>query len=239
MKQLLFALTFLTRLPIPNPYKYNEKNFASSIWLYPIVGAMIGGILILGYFGVSFITPNVEVRALILIFLYVLISGGLHLDGLADTCDGIFSGRNKERILEIMQDSRIGTFGVISLILYFLCMFIVLQVVDWQVLFIYPIIGRASVLLGAGISKYARESGLGKVIVDSANIRHVIYSVLLTIIIGGIVDIKMVISIGITFIWVIFVTLNINNKLSGITGDVMGMLIESSQCVFLLAVILI
>ncbi|HHY14336.1 MAG TPA: adenosylcobinamide-GDP ribazoletransferase, partial [Thermoanaerobacterales bacterium] len=108
------ALTFLTRFPI-YPKFIDEHLLARSTVYFPIVGLLIG--LILGYMDIilGYLFHD-AVRAIILIIAYITITGGLHLDGLVDTFDGILGGYTKEEILEIMRDSSMGTFGGIALI---------------------------------------------------------------------------------------------------------------------------
>lgn len=234
MKPFILALTFLTRLYIPNRYEMNDQDFAGSISFYPIIGLIIGGILSAIRWGVLYMTPEMDILALVLIIGYVFLSGGLHLDGLADSFDGLFSGRDKARIFEIMQDSRIGSFGVIGLILYFAFLLITFQHVDWTIILLFPLVGRGSVLLAAGSSNYAKEKGMGKLIVDAAGPNHIIYAIVLTIAVGALLDMKNILPICITYVLVLIMTQVIRKKLSGITGDIMGMTVEVSQCIFLL-----
>lgn len=234
MKQFILALTFLTRLYIPNRYEMSEKDFAGSVWFYPIIGLVMGGLLSLIYLGLLYVTDAPNLLSLLLVISYLLISGGLHLDGLADSFDGLFSGRDKARIFEIMSDSRIGSFGVIGLILYFITMFIALQYANWGIVLLFPLIGKGSILVSAGISEYAKEKGMGKIIVDATTPAQLVFAVLLSFIIGALVNFKSILPIAITYLFVVIMTKAIHKKLSGITGDIMGMTVEVSQCLFLL-----
>ncbi len=233
LKPFILALTFLTRLYIPNRYEMNDQDFTGSITFYPIIGLIIGGILSALRWGVFYITPEMDIMALVLIVSYVFLSGGLHLDGLADSFDGLFSGRDTTRIFEIMNDSRIGSFGVIGLILYFAFLLITFQHVDWTILLLFPFVGRSSILLAASTSNYAKEKGMGKLIVDAAGPKHILYVIVLTLVLGALLDMKSLIPICITYILVLLMTQVIRKKLNGITGDIMGMTVEVSQCIFL------
>lgn len=239
MKRFILALTFLTRLYIPNRYKMDEKDFAGSIWFYPFIGLIIGGILSAVNWGMLLLTEEMDIMALVLVLSYVFLSGGLHLDGLADSFDGLFSGRDRTRIFEIMQDSRIGSFGVIGLIIYFACLFILFQHIDWTIMLLFPLVGRCAVLLAAGISSYAKEKGMGKIIVEAAGRKHVVFALVISFAIGATLNIKSLIPMCITYILVFIMTKSISKKLSGITGDIMGMTVEVSQCIFLLMTVLI
>lgn len=234
MKQFILALTFLTRLYIPNRYQMDEKDFAGSVWFYPIIGLIIGSLLAALNWGLLWLTGEPGLIALILVLAYVFLSGALHLDGLADSFDGLFSGRDKARIFEIMQDSRIGSFGVVGLIIYFGTMLITLQYIDWPIVLLFPLVGRCSILVAAGISQYAKEKGMGKIIVDATKPVHLVYAIILSLVFGTLLDYKSLIPISITYLLVFIMTKGIHKKLSGITGDIMGMTVEVSQCLFLL-----
>ncbi|MBL4890077.1 MAG: adenosylcobinamide-GDP ribazoletransferase, partial [Candidatus Lindowbacteria bacterium] len=106
------ALTFLTVLPFPKTNaKPSSDTLGNTLKYYPLVGLILG--LILAGTGMAlllFVPPMLT--ALIITVLWALLTGGLHLDGVSDTCDGLFSSRTPERSLEIMKDSHIGTMGV-------------------------------------------------------------------------------------------------------------------------------
>ncbi|MBS3921456.1 MAG: adenosylcobinamide-GDP ribazoletransferase, partial [Deltaproteobacteria bacterium] len=116
MKDFLRAISFLTILPVGKSLSFGEKELARSMAFFPLVGLVIGLLLALGYYLLSFLLPKAIVLWLTIGFL-VFLTRGLHLDGFADTIDGLASGGSREKILEVMRDSRIGAFGVIGLIL--------------------------------------------------------------------------------------------------------------------------
>ncbi|MBC7959001.1 MAG: adenosylcobinamide-GDP ribazoletransferase, partial [Vallitaleaceae bacterium] len=129
---------------------------------------------------------------------------------------------------------RVGTFGVIGLILYFLGMWICLRQANWQMVLLFPILGRSAILVSAGVSTYAKESGLGKSIVDTAKGLHILLGLSATLLVAVLLDLQLVIPVIAAFIIVFLLTKRISKILKGITGDVLGMLVEVSQCVFLL-----
>lgn len=123
---LRLALMLLTRLPIPGGSAV-DGNVARAVWLFPVVGIVVG----LGG-GAVFLAANrlglgISTAALLAIGMQVLLTGALHEDGLADTADGFGGGRTRERKLEIMRDSRIGTYGVVALLLVLSLRFSALQ----------------------------------------------------------------------------------------------------------------
>lgn len=112
-RAFIAALQFLTRLPIPVQVADDPGVFRRSTVFYPAAGLVIGGMVAgIGY-GASFVFPA-PVNAALLLCIWVLLTGGLHLDGLMDTADGLLSHRSRERMLEIMKDSRVGAMGVIA-----------------------------------------------------------------------------------------------------------------------------
>ncbi len=111
------ALGLLSRLPVRVDMERAQKRGAKAAWAYPIAGLVLGGLTVL--FGIALIMlgiPNIATAGIMLIFMTV-ITGAMHEDGLADSCDGLWGGWDKTRRLEIMKDSAIGAYGVIGLIL--------------------------------------------------------------------------------------------------------------------------
>src|SRR5690349_16753637 len=104
MKRLLAAFRFFTVIPVPGTFGTGEDDLAGCVQYIPIVGLVIGAIAGLAGWALPFVAPP-AVASSLLIALLIRISGGLHMDGLADTADGFYGTRRKERILEIMKDS--------------------------------------------------------------------------------------------------------------------------------------
>lgn len=123
---LRLALMLLTRLPIPGGGAV-DGNVARAVWLFPVVGVLVG----LGggavFFAANRLGLGISTAALLAIGMQVLLTGALHEDGLADTADGFGGGRTRERKLEIMRDSRVGTYGVVTLLLVLSLRFSALQ----------------------------------------------------------------------------------------------------------------
>ena len=123
-EQFIILIQFMTRIPIPLKISYSEKKLGKSIKFFPLVGLIIGLILYFSNFLVTVYFKNIfynkTIIAIFLTILEILIVGIIHIDGLADTFDGLFSYAKKEKMLEIMKDSRIGTNGTVVLILYFI-----------------------------------------------------------------------------------------------------------------------
>jgi adenosylcobinamide-GDP ribazoletransferase len=119
MDRILATLMFFTRLPFWRIKQVDAEHFKHVVPLWPLAGWLTGGIMV----GVLWLAAQVfplSVAWIIAIIARLLITGCLHEDGLADFCDGMGGGVTRERILLIMKDSHIGTYGVIGLIIYFL-----------------------------------------------------------------------------------------------------------------------
>ncbi len=161
----LVALRFLTVLPISWKSEKDGLFFKASVIWFPLVGLLIGlsvsGILILisSYCSTQFL-------AVVLMILLAGFSGFLHLDGLADSADGLLSNRPRERALEIMRDSRIGAMGVVALFFLLLAKFAALSTLPVEYMIaagvLMPVAGRSAILLSMALLPYARQGeGLG------------------------------------------------------------------------------
>jgi adenosylcobinamide-GDP ribazoletransferase len=113
-RALRAAVTFLTRVPFPGPI--DPGDFGASTIYFPIIGAFVGGVGAGVFWATSIVWPTIVALALSLVAT-VLLTGALHEDGLADAADGFGGGATPERVLDIMKDSRIGTYGAVALIL--------------------------------------------------------------------------------------------------------------------------
>jgi adenosylcobinamide-GDP ribazoletransferase len=119
MRNLRIAFGLLTTLPIGMPEDWQPGDSGRAAIWYPLVGLVIGGLTWLAWRGLSLYFPPLVVGVVTLL-VWVLLSGGLHLDGLADCCDGLLASVSPERRLEIMKDPRLGTFGGVGLLLVLL-----------------------------------------------------------------------------------------------------------------------
>ena len=246
-EQFIILIQFMTRIPIPLKISYSEKKFGKSIKFFPLVGLIIGLILYFANFLIIVYLKNIfynkTIIAIFLIILEILIVGIIHIDGLADTFDGLFSYAKKEKMLEIMKDSRIGTNGTVVLILYFITKTVLISEIittNPKYLIIFPIIARLSTPVNAGLSNYARKSGMSNAIISENGIFEAIFSLALSIIlVFYIIDIKGIITIFIAFIFIIIFMLNVRKKIDGITGDTMGACLElTSILVLFLGIVL-
>jgi adenosylcobinamide-GDP ribazoletransferase len=119
LDDLRTAGAFLTRLPIPHPAGPEPANFARAYRVFPVLGAVIGGVLGLVYLGLRAIGVPDLVAAALVLGASAILTGALHEDGLADVADGFGGGRDAAAKLEIMRDSRLGTYGALALMVSF------------------------------------------------------------------------------------------------------------------------
>ncbi|MAI11796.1 MAG: adenosylcobinamide-GDP ribazoletransferase [Rhodospirillaceae bacterium TMED167] len=117
MDDLQICLMFLTRIPVPGGLALSDPSLAQACRFFPVIGALVGVIGAIVLAVANQLNLPQEASVLLAISAMVMVTGGLHEDGISDTADGLGGGSNKDRRLEIMKDSRVGAFGVIALVL--------------------------------------------------------------------------------------------------------------------------
>ncbi len=243
ISRFVLMLQFLTVLPLPFKPEVRKEDLGRGLVFAPLAGMVIGGILCGVYFISSLVFP-VIVSSVIVIAAYAIVTGGLHLDGLGDTFDGLFSGRPRPKMLEIMRDSRIGTNALLSvtLVLFINISCIAsLPVVDsalplYTIILLMPAAGRMGCLLAAGTSVYAREGeGTGRSFVDNCKLIHVISGALIffaiAFLLAGINGLLLALA-SMTVSWLL--TKVFSRKIGGVTGDILGAVCELTQAAFLM-----
>lgn len=226
---LLIALQFLTRLPIRLPgVPTPDENGRSLLW-YPFVGLLLGGLLLLGY--VLLNDVSVFLQAALLLSIWVWLSGGLHLDGLADTADAWVGGYgDRERTLAIMKDPACGPVGVISLVLLLLLKWAALVVLlgagQWAVLLLAPWLGRWVLPLLLFTTPYVRPGGMGQTLTEHMPRRSLpallAIHALAMLLCGWSGVLALVMAV---VIWKV-VRHYLCERLGGTTGDTAGALVE-------------
>lgn len=241
IKRLVLMLQFLTKLPLPFEIKADNEDFQKGIVYFPLVGLVIG-ILMVGLYEIGNMLYPYYIAVFLVLGFQVFITGGLHLDGLADSFDGLYSYRNKEEMLEIMKDSRVGTNGVLILIvLLFLKGGLLLALADEGAIWVFvlmPVYGRMMGVILAHIGVYARAKGMGGFFIGHTTKLQVLIALIVTIL-ASLIYVKVLfvlpVMILLTFIW----NYHVKSKIDGITGDVLGAWIEMSEVIFLMGVLLI
>jgi len=240
IKRFLLMIQFLTRIPVPAILDSRNEDYGKGLVFAPMVGFIIGGIIAGLHLILKIIFP-IYIAAIFDVLAYIILTGGIHIDGLGDTFDGLFSNSSKERILEIMRDSRTGTNAVLSIT--------ALMIVDTafiaalgsmnmnKVLVMMPAAGRVGSLISSGISTYARKGeGLGKSFVDYCGIKEVIMGLALffagSYLIAGATGLFAAIF---PVLSAFLLTKFFSSKIGGVTGDILGAVCELNQVIFLIA----
>lgn len=241
IKKLIYALRFMTILPLP--WKENEDltQVSRSSGMFPMVGLIIGTILALtGRFTINILSS--EVRAFLQMLLWVFLTGGLHLDGLSDSFDGIGSRRDRERMLEIMKDSSIGAFGALSLILQLMLKFVFIKELNNfspYLIIISPLTGRWGQLIAIYFYPSARKEGMGIFFKQHIRRNELIFALGTTIVIYMLIMPASFLSVllGHSLI-IVLISTGISRMLKGLTGDVYGLVCELGESVTLILTVL-
>lgn len=235
------AFQFLTRFQFLTLQEWKEESFGRCVKFFPVIGAIIGCVLAAVAYMAQFLSAGREPIHLLaagLIMLEICITGGLHCDGFMDTSDGVFSGRSRERMLEIMKDSRVGAFGVIGFCLLLLIKYSLLLDMDktqWlPALVTMPVLARMASVIAITMFPYARSNGLGKTFSQ--------YSSISTLMIAACFTSILLLPVGYMALWAAVVALAgavlfasyVSKRLGGLTGDVYGAVIEISEVLVLL-----
>jgi len=237
---LFVAFSFLTIIPLSIKSGLREKDLATSMGYFPLVGLFIGGILTgINIFGGKIFPPYLT--DLFIVLALTIITGGLHLDGLADTVDGLAGGDTKEKTLSIMKDSHTGPMGVLAIVFAILFKYMAILSMSASMkdkaLLIMPVVSRWSMVAMAYFAPYARhEGGTGMVFVKNVSWTSLIlasgFVIILTLIIGGWK------TGGIVLFTVSVVTLlcilYFIKRLGGVTGDILGAVNEVNEVMVLL-----
>jgi cobalamin 5'-phosphate synthase/cobalamin synthase len=235
IRQLLAAISFLTAIPASRS-TYDTKEIARSARWFPLVGAMLGAVYIAIVRLFSSWFPA-SIVAILIILAEALFTGGLHLDGLADTADGLGGGRTPEDALRIMRDHAIGSYGAIALTIMILIKAVAMSVLieahqAERYLFLAPALGRWSTVLLGCVLPYARPG------VAVSNQMGRTELAIATILMAGLTAVAGVRGVvcGTTVLGAIAVCGYLyKRKIKGVTGDTLGATVEISEAVTLLA----
>lgn len=245
-KAFATACVFLTRIPMPTMAEISDRDQGRSLLCFPIVGLLIGLLL----WAVALLSLPVFgslVTAAILLALWAAITGGLHLDGLADSADGwLGSYGDPQRTLEIMHDSRSGAGAIIAvtclLILKFAALTLVLQHQLWVALIVAPVIGRCSgpLLFLRGklfYAPYVQPSGIAKHFIEfcPSYARPVSYFAILCCGVALGAPFVALAILAICAVMLLLVRRLAMQRLGGVTGDVAGAATEILETVLLLS----
>lgn len=235
-RSILIALQFLTRVPTPNLGTVHQRETGGALVVYPIVGLLIGCCVAFPLW--AFPQWPATVQALVILTIWLFLTGLLHIDGLADSADAWLGGYgDRGRSLAIMQDPASGPAGVIAIVIVVLTKFLALTLLlendHWWPLLWIPVLGRSAAQFTVVSTPYARETGLGRALAEFAPHSWVILSITLSWLmcaafIGFVTTLCGVVAM-------LLLRRMMVRRLEGFTGDTLGAAIEIVEATALLA----
>ncbi len=237
----------MTRIPIKADIGFDEE-FHKSIVYFPLVGFVIGLIsYLIGGLAIKVFDPFVT--SILIVGIEVIITGGLHIDGLGDTFDAIYSNRDKDRMLEIMKDSRLGTNSLLAILFLVLIKIgILTNIINsnllWVIIFM-PLVSRLGVIIMLYKTVTPRKVGMGNIFIGKATLSMfiiaILYSVAIIVLVSkfiflshNLLLIKLLSSILIVMIFDYLFKNHVYKKIDGVTGDILGCTIELGELIFIL-----
>ncbi|WP_051553694.1 adenosylcobinamide-GDP ribazoletransferase [Desulfobulbus elongatus] len=253
MQALILMIQFMTRYPIPVAIDFTAERFVQGMKWMPLVGLLVALPAAGGFVLADWLLGR-ELAALIAVILLIGVTGGLHVDGLADTADGLFSYRSRERMLEIMRDSTLGVNGVIAVVLAILLKYLLLRAIpaDGAVpaLLAAPVLGRMALVWHSAVARYARqERGIGDYVNQTGLVQAVFATLFSLILVGGMLFFWGVRANVIPWLTLILhlppvglavgFAAYVKWRLGGITGDTIGASIELAELLSLFVALLV
>jgi len=242
MTPFFIALQFLTIVPVHLRKMPSPQQNGCSLLFYPVVGLLIG-LVLYAVASLLHILPVVLLSTFILV-IWIWLTGGLHLDGLADTADAWVGGfGDKENTLRIMKDPACGPIGVLSLIIVCIikwsALYVLLQEQFYTALVLFPVFGRLTPLFLFLTTEYVRERGLGSTIAQyiPKTWSIIIFSISL-LAVGYFVWVGLATAI-IFILTLIYLRHKFIQRIDGITGDTIGASIEIAETVCLLSFVIL
>lgn len=235
---LQLAFSFLTRFPMGRRAEYGENDYGNSYMFFPVVGLAIGALLALAAVGLAYIGTREATIAFLLLVILVAATGGLHLDGVADTADGFLAGRNRDDALRIMKESSSGTFGVAAVVLILIGKFAALWSIlsTGALLSIIPalVLSRWAMSVASYGSAYPRDSGTGKSFIGrSTPLSYLISTGVAVAIAFAFAGKAALILIAVAAAIALVIKMVSYKKIGGVTGDVLGTVNEIAELVLL------
>lgn len=240
LRDLLAALQFLTRIPVPS-YRFEPDTMARAAKFYPVVGAIVGLGAMALHWSLRAHLPAGVIAMAVLIYLG-LVTGGMHEDALADTFDGLGAGGDRGRMLAIMHDSRIGSFGTLAIVLSVLLRWALLTEMEpskfGSYVLVAQVLSRWTVLPLSALLPSARADGLGEKLARKVSIASLVLgSAFAIVIVGFVLGVHAVVPVAAASAVALFSGLVYRSKLGGVTGDCLGATIQTSEiAVYLCAV---
>jgi adenosylcobinamide-GDP ribazoletransferase len=235
MRGLLVASRFLTSVPVPSGPDAGDLGRAAG-W-FPVVGALLGVVLAAGHLAAGWLAPPL-LAAVLVVGLWVLLTGGLHLDGLADAADGLGGGFGRDETLAIMRDARTGAYGVVAVALVLAVKIAALAGLSpglgWRAGLLAPVLGRAAPIALARLCPPARADGSGHAFALTVPAGGVLAAALVPVGLAlGLLGAPGLIPLGAAALATIGFAGYLRRRLGGLTGDCLGALVEASEALTL------
>jgi adenosylcobinamide-GDP ribazoletransferase len=244
IRRFFVAIQFLTRLPVPRALDNSETDISKASAFFPLIGVMVGGGAALVFLGLQRILPPPASVFCAIVFA-TLVTNAFHEDGLADSCDGVGGGWTKDRVLEIMRDSRIGTYGTLALIFVILGKLTFLSSLPpgqiWRWLIVAHTASRWTILPLCAWLPYARAEGQGKLVAKQVGILEIIIGTFTLLLVFILLPWRAALpALLVTTLVTLLSGLYFRARLQGITGDCLGAANQLTEVgLYLTAVVLL
>jgi adenosylcobinamide-GDP ribazoletransferase len=226
IRRFFIAVQFLTRLPVPRSLNSSEADIGKAAAFFPLVGLIVGGAAAIVSIGMQKVLP-LQAAVLCAVAFAAFLTNGFHEDGLADSFDGFGGGWTKDGVLEIMRDSRIGTYGALGLIFLVFGKIIFLSSLPpaqiWRWFIVGHIAARWTILPLCALLPYARAEGQGKLVARQVGVVELAMGTLTLLGVFLILPWRAAIAVMLTSTLVTLLSgLYFRARLQGITGDCLG-----------------
>ena len=255
MKRILLAFQFLTIIPVKDMGEVSDLEIGGSTAVFPLVGFIEGILLSVLAFLFLKIFPA-ELTNALLVLVIVIMNGGLHLDGLADTFDAIASRGDLDKKLLVMKDSSVGPMGVIAIVMVLLLKYVLLNAVFFHstvnvyvtVLIVMPVLSRWAMVPAAYHCKSARQDGLGRVFLEHTGIKELLTATGLAVLIVLLACVSgsqypffifcVMFVLPVIYIFIFAAAWFFKQIFGGMTGDSFGAVNEIVLLIFLVTTII-
>jgi len=241
MRDFITCLEFLTRVRFSKRTDWRDEDFSRSVPYFPLVGLVIGSLLAAVNYGLFYIETPLFLRVTLLLLAEIIITGGLMYDGFMDTADGVFSARSRERMLEIMKDSHVGSNAVLAIIILLLLKIAAYlelsgETLTW-VLLTMSVATRTFMVVFIVNFPHARKEGIGHMFTKYAK---PFYTYIAFAVCAGIIaacGLQYLAVAGICFTVTLIIAQYLKTQLGGLTGDTYGALTECGNVIYLLTAV--
>ena len=241
MRDFITCLEFLTRVRFSKRTDWRDEDFSRSVPYFPLVGLVIGSLLAAVNYGLFYIETPLFLRVTLLLLAEIIITGGLMYDGFMDTADGVYSARSRERMLEIMKDSHVGSNAVLAIIILLLLKIAAYlelsgETLTW-VLLTMSVATRTFMVVFIVNFPYARKEGIGHMFTKYAK---PFYTYIAFAVCAGIIaacGLQYLAVAGICFTVTLIIAQYLKTQLGGLTGDTYGALTECGNVIYLLTAV--